>query len=143
MSSYSFSYRLHKKYVIWWRFAENGVFSKNILIVLKEVWSSTKWSSKWGLLLMHLSLVINTRGILTLLWNDYDVPVLITSILNINFIRNKFGDLDKIVDGNIDILCRAETKLDESFPNNQFLYQYNQSIYTGYYRKQRWLDGIC
>ena len=78
-----------------------------------------------------------------LLWNDYDVPVLITSLLNINFIRNKFGDLDKIVDGNIDILCRAETKLDESFPNNQFLYQYNQSIYTGYYRKQRWLDGIC
>ena len=63
--------------------------------------------------------------------------------LNISSIRNKFGDLDKIVDGNIDILCRAETKLDESFPNNQFLYQYNQSIYTGYYRKQRWLDGIC
>ena len=62
---------------------------------------------------------------------------------NINSIRNKFGDLDKIVDGNIDILCRAETKLGESFPNNQFLYQYNQSIYTGYYRKQRWLDGIC
>ena len=62
---------------------------------------------------------------------------------NINSIRNKFGDLDKIVDGNIDILCRAETKLDETFPNNQFLYQYNQSIYTGYYRKQRWLDGIC
>ena len=25
--------------------------------------------------------------------------------LNINSIRNKFGDLDKIIDGNIDILC--------------------------------------
>ena len=62
---------------------------------------------------------------------------------NINSIRNKFGDLDKIVDGNTDILCKAETKLDESLPNNQFVYQYNQSIYTGYYRKQRWLDGIC
>ena len=38
-----------------------------------------------------------------------------------------------MIDGNIDIdiLCIAETKLDESFPNNQFLYQYNQSIYTG------------
>ena len=35
--------------------------------------------------------------------------------------RIKFGDLDKIVDGNIDILCIAETKLDESFPNNQFV----------------------
>ena len=41
--------------------------------------------------------------------------------LNINSIRNKFGDLDKIVDGNIGILCIAETKLDESFPNNQFV----------------------
>ena len=27
-------------------------------------------------------------------------------------IRNKFGDLDKIVDGNINIFCIAETKLD-------------------------------
>ena len=34
--------------------------------------------------------------------------------------KNKFGDLDKTVDGNIDILCIGEKKLDESFPNNQF-----------------------
>ena len=33
----------------------------------------------------------------------------IFSHLNINSIRNKFGDLDKIVDGNTDILCIAET----------------------------------
>ena len=39
-----------------------------------------------------------------------------------------FGDLDKIVYGNIYILCIAETKLDESFPKIQFVYQYNQSI---------------
>ena len=44
----------------------------------------------------------------------------IFSYLNINSIRNKSGDLDKMVDGNIDILCIAETKLDESFPNNLF-----------------------
>ena len=31
--------------------------------------------------------------------------------LNINSIRNKSGDLDKIVDGNIDILCIAAIKL--------------------------------
>ena len=67
----------------------------------------------------------------------------IFSYLNINSSRNKFGDLDKVVDGNIDILCIAETKLDESFPNNQFVYQHNQSKYTvRYYRKQRWFDGI-
>ena len=29
--------------------------------------------------------------------------------------------MDKIVDGNIDILCIAETKLDESFPSNQLI----------------------
>ena len=36
----------------------------------------------------------------------------IFSYLNIISIRNKFGDLDKMVDGNIDILCIVETKLD-------------------------------
>ena len=66
----------------------------------------------------------------------------IYAYLNINSIWNMFADLDKIADGNIGILCRAETKLDESFPNSQFVYLYNQSIYTGYYRKQMWLDDI-
>ena len=62
---------------------------------------------------------------------------------NINSIRNKFGDLNKIVDRNIDNLRKAASKLEESFPNNQFVCQYNQDIYTRYYRKQRWLDGVC
>ena len=55
----------------------------------------------------------------------------IFSYVNIISIRNKFGDLDKMADGNIDIFCIAETKLDESFLNNRFVYQYNQFIYTG------------
>ena len=59
-----------------------------------------------------------------------DLNNFIFSYLNINSIRNKVGDLDKIVDGNIDILRIEETNLDESFPNNLFAYQYNQSIYT-------------
>ena len=50
------------------------------------------------------------------------------SYLNIVSIRNKLNELDKIADGNINILCIAETKLDKSFPNSQFVYQYNQSI---------------
>ena len=66
----------------------------------------------------------------------------ISSYLNINSIRNKFGDLDKTVDGNVDILCITEREKNESFPCNQFVYLYNQSIYTEYHRKQRWLDGI-
>ena len=64
--------------------------------------------------------------------------------LNINFSRNKFGGLDKVVDINIYILRIAETKLEESFPNNQLLYQYYQTKYTvRYYRKQRWLESFC
>ena len=44
--------------------------------------------------------------------------------LSITSIRNKFGYLNKTVNGNIDILNIAETKLNEPVPNNQFVYQY-------------------
>ena len=68
----------------------------------------------------------------TLKWlQHFHLNKVIFSYLNINSIRNKFGDLDKTVDGNIDTLCIAKTKLEESFPNNRFVYQYNESIYTG------------
>ena len=63
-----------------------------------------------------------------------DLNNVIFSYLNISSVRNRVGDLDKIVDGNIDIVYIAKTKSDESFPNNQFVHQYNQTIYTGYYR---------
>ena len=45
-------------------------------------------------------------------WLQHSYPKFIFSYLNIISIGNKFGDLDKMVDGNIDILCIAETKLD-------------------------------
>ena len=61
----------------------------------------------------------------TLKWLQHShLNNVISSYLNINSSRNKSGDLD--------ILCIAETKLDKSFPNNWFVYEYNQSIYTGY-----------
>ena len=84
---------------------------------------------------MHLSLIKNTRRILMILQNVYDIPIFVTlsfSDLNINSIRNRVDDLDKIVDGNIDILYIAETKSVECFPSNQPVYQYKQTIYTGY-----------
>ena len=43
------------------------------------------------------------------------------SYLNINSIRKKFDDLKLIINENVDILCIAETKIDESFPPAQFL----------------------
>jgi len=42
------------------------------------------------------------------------------SYLNINSIRNKFDNLFDMIDQNIDIVCLAETKLDNSFPTNRF-----------------------
>ena len=40
--------------------------------------------------------------------------------LNINSIRNKFDALKSIISSYIDILFITETKLDESFPHQQF-----------------------
>ena len=49
--------------------------------------------------------------------------------LNINSIRNKIDDLRVIINGNVDILIIAETKLDESFPTAQFLMEgYNKPL---------------
>ena len=40
--------------------------------------------------------------------------------LNINSIRNKFEPLKNIIKGNLDILVLTETKIDDSFPNQEF-----------------------
>ena len=42
------------------------------------------------------------------------------SYLNVNSIRNKFNNLVDMIDQNIDIICLAETKLDDSFPSSNF-----------------------
>ena len=46
---------------------------------------------------------------------------LIFGHLHINSLRNKFELLSKQVKGSIDILMVCETKLDDSFPEGQFL----------------------
>ena len=40
---------------------------------------------------------------------------------NINSLRNKFEFLISLIKDNIDILMISETKLDQSFPTNQFM----------------------
>ena len=52
------------------------------------------------------------------------------SYLNINSIRNKFDNLKLIIDEHVDILCVAETKIDNSFPTAQF-------SWPGYHRSNR------
>ena len=46
---------------------------------------------------------------------------LIIAHLNINSIRNKFDFLVDKIKGNVDIMMISETKLDNTFPNGQFL----------------------
>ena len=46
---------------------------------------------------------------------------LIIAHLNINSLRNKFDLLTFQIKDNVDILMLSETKVDESFPNSQFL----------------------
>ena len=40
--------------------------------------------------------------------------------LNINSLRNKIGGVEELIRNNIDISLFSETKLDETFPNQQF-----------------------
>ena len=49
-----------------------------------------------------------------------NVDRLIIGQLNINSLRNKFEALKLIVKGNLDILIITESKLDDTFPDNQF-----------------------
>ena len=46
---------------------------------------------------------------------------IIVSYLNINSIRNKFENLCEILNDTVDVFTVAETKLDDSFPTDQFL----------------------
>ena len=48
-------------------------------------------------------------------------PNVSIAYLNINSFRNKFTNLANLIGKNLDILCIAETKLDDSFPTPQFL----------------------
>ena len=96
----------------------NSIFAKGIISVLKKVWSSTKHVEQvnGASLIIHTSITSpaneeNVNVTLKRLQNSYLNNVNLP-YLSISSIRNKFGDLDKIVDGNIDILYIAETILD-------------------------------
>ena len=57
--------------------------------------------------------------------------------LNINSLRNKFYALAELIPGKVDVLVITETKLDDTFPEKQFLISgYNKS-----YRLDRNVSG--
>ena len=55
---------------------------------------------------------------------------LIMAHLNINSIRNKFGDLKFLISNNVDILVISETNIDESFPTSQFQIEGLKSLFV-------------
>ena len=66
-----------------------------------------------------------------------NVKNIIIAHLNINSIRNKFDALVHIINDNVDILVIVETKLDETFPENQF----RINGFKKPYRKDRTING--
>ena len=54
---------------------------------------------------------------------------LVFALLNINSIRNKFEMLSDQIKGNIDVLLVLETKIDDSFPNGNFLIDGFSTLY--------------
>ena len=62
---------------------------------------------------------------------------IIIAHLNINFIRNKFEMLKKVVSNKVDILLISDTKLDGTFPLNQFILE----GFTPPYRLDRMTHG--
>ena len=62
---------------------------------------------------------------------------LIIAHVNINSIRAKFEQISFIIRDNVDILVVGETKLDDTFPKNQFLIE----DYSQPYRSERNRNG--
>ena len=50
-----------------------------------------------------------------------NVDKLIIGCININFLENKFEPIKQLIKNNIDILLISETKLDDTFPSDQFV----------------------
>ena len=46
---------------------------------------------------------------------------IVIGYLNINSIRNKFKSINYLIGDNVDIILFSETKLNDTFPDNQFL----------------------
>ena len=62
---------------------------------------------------------------------------LVIAHLNINSLRSKFEQLASLIKGNIDILVMSETKIDDSFPMQQFIIE----GYARPYRRDRNEEG--
>ena len=76
---------------------------------------------KWMLVVpIDIQAKENCRTVLNSLRKD-NLDKLIFAHLSINSIRNKFNYLPEQIRGNVDVLLVSETKIDDSFPQGQFV----------------------
>ena len=61
----------------------------------------------------------------------------IVAYLNINSIGNKFTNFSQMINKNVDVLYIAETKLEETFPKQQFVLEGYKEPYRRYIKLRR------
>ena len=117
-----------------------SILANNIKSSLKDVcWLLQSYTNKSDTTKTHFSDHSSIDCVLRELKNK-NLSNIIFSYLNINSIRNKFENLREIIDGNVDVLCVAETKNDSSFPTGQFSLEGYHSLYrTDVSNKRGWL----
>ena len=97
-----------------------SMLADNIKLSLKDVCLSQSHTNKSDTTKTHFSDHSSIDCVLRELknMNPFNMNF---SYLNINSIRNKFENLKKITDGNVYVLCAAESKIDSFFQMVSFL----------------------
>ena len=117
------------------------------IVTIEEPYSSCNITSQSPQINSNSSQILSHKNTVVLKSNSevlnssfYDIDILnklrrehiknlLLAHININSIRNKFDALTEMVKGKVDILLISETKLDDSFPQNQFFINgYNKPI---------------
>ena len=97
---------------------ETNILTQNMKRSFNQVWSSDRHTHEVGITNSNLFEDNETDQVLKVLRND-NPSNLNFCYLNINSVRNKFTDLQIIINGNVDIVSIVEAKLDASFPSAQ------------------------
>ena len=96
-----------------------NILTQNIKRSFNQFWSSDRHTHEVDITNSNLFENSETDQVLKVLRND-NPSNLKFCYLNINSVINKLADLQAIINGNVDIVSIAETKLDASFPSAQF-----------------------
>ena len=96
-----------------------NILTQNIKRSFNQFWSSDRHTHEVDITNSNLFENNESDQVLKVLRSD-NPSNLNFCYLNINSVRNKFTNLQTIINGNVDIVSIAETKLDASFPSAQF-----------------------